>query len=92
MTNRIKIFDKLVVKVRKKTRKYVEKYGVIGLAIFVAIPLPGSGVYSGCLGAYLLDVNRSAATKSIILGTIVAAILVSLLSLGILNGFSVLIK
>ena len=42
-----KIYHKIVEKTQRRIRKYVDKYGEIGVAIFIGIPLPGSGVYSG---------------------------------------------
>ena len=43
-----------VMKVQAKATPYVEKYGVLGLSLFIFIPLPGSGTYSGTLAAFLL--------------------------------------
>ena len=54
---RIKAFDKIWTRVIERTQrrieKYVEKYGVWGLSIFIGIPLPGSGSYTGAVAAYL---------------------------------------
>jgi len=79
--------DKIITQVQNKTQKYVEKYGVIGLLLFVAIPLPGSGAYSGCLAAYIFNVNRKQSHLSIAGGVMVAGILVYLASLGFLTLF-----
>ena len=49
-----KIYDWLVKRTQRRVEPYVEKYGTLGLALFIGVPLPGSGIYSGCLGAYLL--------------------------------------
>lgn len=48
--------------------------------IFVGIPLPGSGVYSGCLAAYLFGINRKKAYLSIAGGVIIAGIIITTLS------------
>ncbi|MBR9683645.1 small multi-drug export protein [Candidatus Woesearchaeota archaeon] len=81
---RIKILDKCyqktVEKTQKKVHKYVEKYGILGLAFFIGIPLPGSGVYSGALGAYLLGFKFKDFFKAAIIGVIIAAILVMIIS------------
>ena len=71
----------------KKLRPYVKKYGVIGLALFVGIPLPFTGAYTGCLAAYLLGFDRKHAVGSIAIGVIVAGILVTLASVGVINLF-----
>ena len=49
-----KIYDWAVKRAQRKVEPYVRKYGTVGLALFIGVPLPGSGVYSGALGAYVL--------------------------------------
>ena len=78
--------DKIIASVRTKTEKYVQKYGTLGLLLFVAVPLPGSGAYSGCLAAYLLNIPRKSAVPAIAGGVIVAGILVTLASAGVVAG------
>lgn len=72
-----KIYQKIVLKTQKKVHPYVEKYGVYGLAVFIGIPLPGSGVYSGTLGAYLLGFNFKNFIKAAILGVLIAGVIVT---------------
>jgi uncharacterized membrane protein len=84
---KIKLFRFLVEKIRAKTTRYVEKYGFIGLAVFVGIPLPGTGAYSGVLGAYLLGIKKRKAIPAIALGVLIAGVLVTILSVLALNGF-----
>ena len=73
-------YQKTVEKTQKKVHKYIEKYGILGLAIFIGIPLPGSGVYSGALGAYLLGFKFKDFFKAAIIGVLIAAVLVTLIS------------
>jgi uncharacterized membrane protein len=54
--------------IRAKAHPLVEKYGVIGLAVFVAIPLPGTGAYSGTAAAWLLDMDPKRAFLGVSLG------------------------
>ncbi len=42
---------------RRRAHPYIEKYGVPGLIVFVAIPLPATGIWTGSLAAYLLGMN-----------------------------------
>lgn len=63
----------------------VKKYGFWGLFVFVAVPLPGSGVWSGSLAASLLEMDIKKATLACVLGVLVAALIVSLASAGIIN-------
>lgn len=76
------VFMPLIEHVRKKTAKFVDRHGFLGLALFVAVPLPGSGVYSGALGAHLFGLKKRKAIPAMILGVILAGIIVTLLSIG----------
>lgn len=62
----------------------IEKYGFWGLVLFVGIPLPGTGAWTGCLIAALLKMNKKNALLAAILGTIMSSIIMMLLSYGIL--------
>lgn len=62
----------------------IEKYGFWGLVLFVGIPLPGTGAWTGCLIASLLKMNKKKAFLAAILGVIMASIIMMLLSYGIL--------
>lgn len=66
-------------------RSYGRKWGVVGLAAFVSIPLPVTGAYTGTLMAYLLGMKRGHAALAIAVGIIVAGILVTLAWLGIIS-------
>lgn len=63
----------------------IQKYGVWGLLLFVAIPLPGTGVWTGSLIAALLDMRFKWAFPVIFVGNLIAGILVMLLSQGAVN-------
>ena len=58
----------------------IGKYGVLGLIILVAIPLPGTGVWSGSLAAALLDVRFRWAFPAILVGNLIAAVIIMSLS------------
>ena len=80
------IYNKLVERTRRKASKIVEKYGTIGLALFIAIPLPGSGVWTGALAAYLLGMKLKKFLVADIAGVLIAGLIVTLATLGLLNG------
>ena len=48
-----RIWQKYVEKLQKKINTYVKKWGVLGVGLFIGIPLPGSGSYSGAIGSYV---------------------------------------
>ncbi len=63
-------------------RGTVEHYKFIGLVLLVAIPLPGTGAWTGALVAAMMDLRLKKAFPAIALGVILAAVLVSFLSYG----------
>lgn len=75
-----------VQRTRDRIHPYVERYGELGVAVFIGIPLPGSGVYSGALGAYLLGVERKKFFAANVIGVLIAGIAVTALCLMILHG------
>lgn len=79
-----KIVDWLLKKVESK-REQIDKYGYWGLVIFVGIPLPGTGAWTGALLAVVLGLNRKKSFVCILLGVLMAAIIMSILSYGILG-------
>lgn len=82
-------FENLVEKLesRAKSKKgIVDKYEIIGLIILVAIPLPGTGAWTGALVATVLDIRMRRALPAITVGVIIAGTLVSVITYG---GFAV---
>lgn len=65
----------------------IQKYGVLGLILIVAIPLPGTGVWSGSLAAALLDIRFKWAFSAIFIGNLIAAVFVLMLSNGVMRVF-----
>ena len=77
--------DGLVTRMEKKAEKNraaVEKYAFWGLAILVAIPLPGTGAWTGALIAALLNLRLKLAVPAITAGVFLAGIIISLLTYG----------
>ena len=82
-TKRFKNFvEKITHKSMKKSDK-IQRYGAWGLLIFVAIPLPGTGVWSGSLIAALLDMRFKWAFPAITVGNAIAGFLIMTLSYGV---------
>ncbi len=81
-----KFFAKIIEKLEAKTEKNKEKvmrYELWGLLIFVAIPLPGTGGWTGALFAGLLDLDIKKSFPIIALGVLIAGIIMSIVSYGI---------
>ncbi len=87
-----RIYQKIVIRTQKRVKPYVKKYGTLGLAIFIGIPLPGSGVYSGCLGAYLLGYKFKDYLLASIIGVLIAGIIVTIVTLTGVEMFSIFTK
>jgi len=77
-----KFFEWLFARTRKRG-KNVEKYGLIGLTLFVAIPLPYTGAWTGSVLAFLFGFDKKVSFLFITIGVFIAGIIVSVLSLGI---------
>lgn len=82
-----KFFDKLYKRTHDKHKDAIEKYGPIFLIIFVAIPLPGSGAWTGSLIAFLFGIKYWKALFYIFIGLIIAATLITLGITGVINLF-----
>lgn len=77
--------DKIVVKMENKAfskRDVIDKYGPWGLYLFVAIPLPGTGAWTGSLIAAMLDIPLKKAFPAVALGVVTAGIIVAFVSYG----------
>lgn len=85
---RFKVFDRLFDWLFARTRRHgegVEKYGALGLAIFVAIPLPMTGAWTGSLLAFLFGMKLRHSVPAIFLGVLGAGVIVMLASLGVIH-------
>lgn len=69
----------------EKHKGQIEKYGFWGLILFVGIPLPGTGAWTGCLIASVLEMDRKKAFIAAMIGIFIASIIMMLLSFGLLK-------
>ena len=79
---------KVAVWIRQKADKnkgQIEKFGFWGLVLFVGIPLPGTGAWTGSLVAALLHLKFGKAIGAILCGIVMATVIMSLLSYGLLG-------
>lgn len=79
-----KLVDWFEQKVLSK-REQIDKYGYFGLLLFVGIPLPGTGAWTGSALAVLLGLDKKKSFIFIILGVLLAAVIMSIVSYGILG-------
>ena len=86
MRERIPRLNRLVDALERKAHlkgRRVSKYKYLGLAIFVAIPLPGTGAWTGSLAAAFLDMPLRKALPSVIAGVVTAGLAISVLTYGV---------
>ncbi len=85
-TRFVKAIDRFEQRLRKKSESIL-KYETLGLFLFVAIPLPGTGAWTGAGAASLLEMPLKNSIISIFLGVISAGIIMALISYGFLGLF-----
>lgn len=82
---RVPLFGRYLDGLRRRGKPVVDKYGFWGLFLFVAVPLPFTGAYTGTILAWLLDVDWKKAFPAVGLGVVVAGIIVFLITLGVVG-------
>lgn len=85
-----RFFEKFINRARNKLHDNVERWGWLGITLFVAIPLPITGAWTGTLGAWVLGVSKRKTMIAVVLGVIIAGIIVTtvfLLGIQALNLF-----
>ncbi len=91
---KVEFFKKIadfIVRKGEKNKDKVTKYATIGLMLFVAVPLPGTGAWTGALVAAMLEMKFKYAMLSIALGVVIAGLIVSGISYGVLGFLSFLL-
>lgn len=89
-----RLFGRFVTKYKRKLAeksKKVKKYGPFGLALFVGVPVPGTGAWSGALLAVLLNLRLKLAVPAILAGLLLAGTIITLGTSGVLGAFSVIV-
>lgn len=85
---KVKIFRPIALWLEEKAmskKDQIEKYEFWGLVLFVGIPLPGTGAWTGALIAALLRLKVKKAFAAILLGIVIATVIMSILSYGVLG-------
>ena len=82
------LLERMVGSLERKAHlkgRTVQKYSTLGLLILVAIPLPGTGAWTGAMVAAFLDIRLKRAVPSIFLGVCIAAAIMTVLTFGVLE-------
>lgn len=85
---KINFFNKIIIKIENKClskKDKLDKYGYLGLVLFVGIPIPGTGAWTGCFLASLLKMDKKKSFIAAMVGVFLASVIMMLLSFGILK-------
>ena len=88
LRNRLKKLDGFVTRLEERAHlksEVVKKYGAIGLCLLVAIPLPGTGAWTGALVAALMGMEIKRAMPSIVIGVLIAAAIMTGVTFGVIH-------
>ncbi len=86
------LFDKLVLRTRNKVGDKIEKWGFWGLMIFVMIPLPVTGAYTGSFAAWIFGIEKKKAFLAVSLGVFIAGLIVTAIFLSGSHALDFLLK
>lgn len=90
LRKRSKWWDEKIARLEKRAHlkgRVVRKYSTIGLCILVAIPLPGTGAWTGALVAAVLGMRLKKAIPAIFLGVCIAAAIMTMVTFGLIHIF-----
>ena len=91
-TSRVKLFNKIggfLTRKAEKNREKIEKYSFWGVCLFVAIPLPITGAWTGSLVAATIDMKFWKALLSCLFGVMIAGVVMTLASYGVVAAFQI---
>lgn len=83
--SKIKLFHKYLEKTRKKGKPYVDKYGVLGLTVFVALPSPLTGTYTASILSWFLDLDWKRSFLAIAIGSAIGGVVIMVGYVGLYN-------
>jgi len=77
----LNLFLKWIFQRTRKKGTYIEKYKFYGLMLFVGVPLPVTGAWTGCIAAYLFNLSNKETFLGIFFGICISASIISILTL-----------
>ncbi len=86
------LFEKLVVRTRSKVEANLDKWGFWGLMVFVMIPLPITGAYTGSFAAWVFGIEKKKAFLAVSLGVLISGLIVTAIFLSGAELFHFLLK
>jgi len=86
------LFEKIVVRTRSKVGENIEKWGFWGLMIFVMVPLPVTGAYTGSFAAWVFGIEKKKGFLAVSAGVLISGLIVTAIFLSGAELFSFLLK
>jgi len=90
--SKIGLFERYLERTRNKGKPYIDKYGVLGLTLFVALPTPLTGTYTASILSWFLDLDWKKSFISISIGSIIGALVIFFGYLGLFNFLKIIFK
>ncbi len=87
-----KFFNKFIERARNKLHAGVEKWGWFGIAVFVAVPFPLTGAWTGTLGAWVLGLSKRKTLLAVVIGVIISGTIVTAVATLGIHAFDFFIK
>lgn len=87
-----RLFDHFVARAREKLQGGIETWGWFGLALFVGVPLPVTGAWTGTLGAWVLGMSKRRTLLGVFVGVLIAGAIVSTVTVLGIKALGVFIK
>jgi len=92
LLSRIGLFEKYLERVRKKGKPYIDKYGIFGLTLFIALPTPLTGTYTASILSWFLDLDWKRSFIAIAIGSTIGAMVIFFGYIGIFNFLKILLN
>lgn len=76
-----RLYTRYVLNLRKRAKPYVDRYGILALSVFVAVPIPATGVWSGAVIAYLFGFDKAKAFIALSIGGLMSIAITSMVAM-----------
>ncbi|NQV12538.1 small multi-drug export protein [Candidatus Uhrbacteria bacterium] len=86
-----RMFDVVINHVQKRFTERYQTLGIIGLILFVAIPLPGTGVWTGSLASWVFRIKKKVAIPAILTGLALSSLIVAAATMGVFGAINLVV-
>ena len=90
--SRIKLFNKYVERARKRGKPYVDKYGILGLTLFISLPTPLTGTYTASIVSWFLGLDWKKSFIAIAIGSTIGGVIILAASWGFIEFLKLIVS